>query len=95
METQLITITEYCINCNIEPEFIFSLEDSDIISLTIVDTEKYIHKEQLTELEKYIHLHYDLHINIEGIDAIRHLLGKVENMQQEISELKFRLQLLS
>jgi len=95
MEAQLITITEYCISCNVEPEFIFSLEDSGIISLTIVDTEKYIHEEQLSELEKYMHLHYDLRINMEGIDAIRHLLGKVENMQQEINELKFRLQFLS
>lgn len=95
MEAQLITITQYCTISNIEPEFILSLEDSGIISLTIIDTEKYIHEEQLSELEKYMHLHYDLHINIEGIDAIRHLLGKVENMQQEINELKFRLQFLS
>lgn len=93
METQLITITEYCVNYNVEPEFIGSLEDSGIIALTIVDTEKYIHMEQFSELEKYIHLHYDLHINIEGIDAIRHLLEKVDQMQNEIQQLKSRLHL--
>ena len=93
METQLITITEYCINYQVEPDFIGSLEDCGIISFTIVDTEKYIHTEQFPELEKYIHLHYDLHINIEGIDAIRHLLDKVDKMQSEILQLKSRLHL--
>jgi len=89
MKVKLISITEYCSTCNIDPEFILSLEDSGIITLT----GQHIHPDQFTELERYIHLHYDLHINIEGIDAIRHLLGKVDRMQREIHELKTRLQL--
>jgi hypothetical protein len=91
METELITITEYCFKYDIEPEFIISLEDSGIISLTMIESEKFIHIRQLGELDKYIHLHYDLQINIEGIDAIRHLLEKVDAMQQEIQELKNQL----
>ncbi|ETZ20878.1 chaperone modulator CbpM [Pedobacter sp. V48] len=91
METELITITEYCFKYDIEPEFIISLEDSGIISLTMVESEKFIHIRQFGELDKYIHLHYDLQINIEGIDAIRHLLEKVDAMQQEIQELKNQL----
>ncbi|TKC06046.1 chaperone modulator CbpM [Pedobacter frigoris] len=93
MEAQLITITEYCVNCNIEPSFIISLEDQGIITLELVDNEKYISVGQLKEMERYIHLHYDLEINIEGIDAIRHLLDKVDRMQKEITELKSRLSL--
>ncbi|WP_316789310.1 chaperone modulator CbpM [Pedobacter frigoris] len=93
METQLITITEYCVNYNIEPSFIISLEDQGIITLELVDTEKYISVAQLKEMERYIHLHYDLEINIEGIDAIRHLLDKVDHMQKEITELRSRLRL--
>jgi chaperone modulatory protein CbpM len=93
MKAKLITITEYCINYDIEPEFISSLDESGIITLTIIDTEKYIDTMLFDELDKYIHLHYDLHINIEGIDAIRHLLNKVDRMQGEILELKSRLHL--
>lgn len=93
MEPTLITITEYCVSYNVEPSFIGALEESGIILLTPVGTEKYIHPEQLGELEKYIHLHYDLHINIEGIDAIRHLLHKVNEMQEEIYQLQKRLHL--
>ena len=93
MEAELITITEYCFKYDIEPEFIVSLEDSGIISLITVESEKCIHIKQFGELDRYIHLHYDLQINIEGIDAIRHLLEKVDAMQQEIKELKSQLHL--
>lgn len=93
METEFITITEYCVNYDIEPSFIISLEESGIIIFTIIGEEKYIHQEQFSELDKYIHLHYDLHINIEGIDAIRHLLQKVNQMQEEIRELHKKLHL--
>ena len=91
MDKELITITEYCIKYDIEPSFIGSLEESGIIILTSVGREKYIHTEQLTEIDRYIHFHYDLHINMEGIDAIRHLLEKVNRMQEEIRQLKKQL----
>jgi chaperone modulatory protein CbpM len=91
--SNLITIQEYSVNYNIEPEFLISLEDSGIVIFTLEGDEKYIQEEQLTELERYIHFHYDLNINIEGIDAIRHLLAKVNHMHSEIRELKTRLNL--
>lgn len=93
METELITITEYCIKYNVEPGFIHSLEESEILILKLVGKEKFIHIEQFSELDTYIHLHYDLHINIEGIDAIRHLLRKVNSMQEEIRGLRQQLHL--
>lgn len=91
MERDLIAITEYCIKYDIEPSFIDSLEETGIILLTNIDQEKFIHMEQLPEIDRYIHFHYDLQINIEGIDAIRHLLNKVSSMQEEIQQLKRQL----
>lgn len=91
MERDLITITEYCIKYDIEPSFIDSLEETGIILLTNIDQERFIHIEQLPEIDRYIHFHYDLQINIEGIDAIRHLLNKVSSMQEEIQQLKRQL----
>ncbi|WP_337813549.1 chaperone modulator CbpM, partial [Parabacteroides johnsonii] len=38
-------------------------------------------------------MYYDLSINIEGIDAIHHLLGRVESLQQEVNRLKSKLRL--
>ncbi|MCX2450275.1 chaperone modulator CbpM [Pedobacter sp. PLR] len=93
METEFITITEYCINYHIDPSFMVSLEESDIVRFPVVEKEKCIHTDQLAELDKYVHLHYDLQINIEGIDAIRHLLQRVHDMQEEIKELQHELHL--
>lgn len=93
MEKELITITEYCIKYEVEPSFITSLEESGIIIFTRIDQEKFIHTEQLQEMARYIHFYYDLQINIEGIDAIRHLLKKVSSMQDEIQQLKKQLHL--
>lgn len=89
----LITLREYSINYNIEPEFLMSLEESGILYFTLEGEDKYISEDQLSDLERYIHFHYDLHINIEGIDAIRHLLQRVHQMDSEIRQLRSRLHL--
>lgn len=88
MEKELIAINEYCINYDVEPSFIESLEDSGLIMLTSINDKKFLRIEQLQEMDRFIHFHYDLQINIEGIDAIRHLLDKINLMRQEIEQLK-------
>ncbi|MGN7206057.1 chaperone modulator CbpM [Pedobacter sp. SAFR-022] len=89
----LITLKEYSIQYNIEPEFLLELEESGIIFFQEEGEEKYILEEQLSELERYIRFYYDLNINIEGIDAIRHLLAKVAEMEREIKMLRGQLHL--
>ena len=49
---------------------------------------------QLPDVERYSRMYYDLSINIEGIDAIHHLLERMESMQQEIYSLHNKLKLL-
>ena len=91
MQTELITITEYCNNYKVDPSFIGSLENGGLIEITVIDQQKFIDAAQLYELEKYTRWHYDLHINVEGIDAIRHLLQRVNNMKEEINNLKNKI----
>lgn len=93
METELITIAEYCTYSKVDPSFIIALEQSGLITFTIIGNDKFIHHEQLMEMERLIHFHYDLDINVEGIDAIINLLVKIKKMQQEIQELNTRLHL--
>jgi chaperone modulatory protein CbpM len=88
-----ITLKEYSVQYNIELAFLIELEESGIIYFEVEGEEKYIQEEQLNELERYIRFHYDLNINIEGIDAIRHLLNKVNSMEHEIKELRSQLKL--
>jgi uncharacterized membrane protein YjjP (DUF1212 family) len=56
-----------------------------------MEQEHYIHQEELPKLEKMVRLHQDLGINLEGLEAIHHLLEKVEQMQSEVNLLKNKL----
>ncbi|MEG0795289.1 MAG: chaperone modulator CbpM [Odoribacter sp.] len=91
MESDLIIISEYCEKSHTDPTFIFSLEEDGLIEIRQIDGEQYLLASQLRELERYIHLHDDLSINIEGIDAIRHILGRLELLQQEVYALRRQL----
>lgn len=91
MDTELIIFKEYCRKSQTDPTFIISLEEGGLIEIRTVDGEQYLLASQLRELERYSHLYYDLSINIEGIDAIHHILERMENLQQEIRHLRRQL----
>ncbi|MDE5612935.1 MAG: chaperone modulator CbpM [Odoribacter sp.] len=91
METELIIIDEYCQKSHTDPTFLLSLEESGLIEIRTVDGERYLLASQLREVERYSHLYYDLSINLEGIDAIRHMLGRIEDLQNEIFRLRKQL----
>ncbi len=85
---ELIPAEDFCIYHNIEYSFIHSLEDSGLITVTAVEHAAYIPAEEIQKLEKFVRLHYDLDINVEGIETINYLLEKIESMQKEILKLK-------
>lgn len=89
----MISITHYCTIHNIDTSFIHSLADEGLIVLTISNDGPFIEEEQLPDLESYTRWHYEMGVNTEGIDVIRHLLGKVRDMQQEMHNLRMRLRL--
>lgn len=91
METDLIIITEYCEKSHTDPDFLISLEEGGLIEIRNIDGQQYLLASQLRELERYSHLYYDLAINIEGIDAIRHLLNRMMQLQREINQLRRQL----
>ena len=93
MQTDLVIVSEYCQKCHIDPSFIILLEEGGLIDINITDGERYLFSSQLRDLEQYTRMYYDLSINIEGIDAIHHLLGRVESLQQEVNRLKSKLRL--
>ena len=94
METpHLISADEFCTHHKVEYSFINSLREFGLIEITTLEQGLFIEAESLTELEKYARLHYDLEINLEGIEAIKFLLEKVKTLQNEISFLKNKLSL--
>lgn len=88
MQTDLIIVREYCRKCHIDPSFVVLLGKEGLIDIRIVGDQECLLSAQLQELERYTRLYYDLSINIEGIDAICHLPGRIKNMQDEINHLR-------
>ena len=94
METEnLIPANQFCEQYNVEFSFIHLLHENGLIELSFVHETECIPVTKLPELEKMVRLHYDLDINMEGIEAITNLLRRVEDMQHEITTLKNKLRL--
>ena len=92
MQTQQFIAVEACCQYyNIDLSFINSLHEYGLIEMNTIEEKKVISDEDLQDLEKFIHLHYDLDINIAGIDAIKHLLKRIKDLQGEIMSLKNKL----
>jgi hypothetical protein len=89
--THLISIQQFCSHYNVPVSFINALHEYDLIEITITDNTNYLKTNQLNDVEKMMRLHYDLDINIEGIDAIYNLLKQVEDLQSQIITLRNKL----
>jgi hypothetical protein len=88
----LIRLEEICNNHRIDASFIHSLQETGLIEVIVISEAHYIESDQLPQLEKYIHFHYSLEINIEGIETITHLLRQIDGLQEETKALKNKLQ---
>jgi chaperone modulatory protein CbpM len=86
----LIAIHDFCTSHQLEFTFIESLQQYELIKITTVEQTTFIHDSELPKLEQITRLH-ELDINLEGIDAITHLLERIEKMQDEITRLKNKL----
>jgi len=94
MQTEyLIAIDEFCTKHNIEVSFINSLQQTGLIEIIIIEEVGFIQKEQIQQLEKFMRFYYELDINLEGIETISHLLQRVTDLQEEITELRNKLNL--
>ncbi|MBS1747875.1 MAG: hypothetical protein JST21_17060 [Bacteroidetes bacterium] len=92
MQNENLIPVEIChTRYNVEISFLQSLDQYGFIHLVSVEEKQYIETDELQILEKFIRMHYDLNINLEGIEAISFLLDRVQNMQDEIAYLKSKL----
>lgn len=90
---RLISADDFCTYHKVEYSFINSLEQMGLIEITTIEQNRFINTQRLLDLEKFVRLHYELEINLEGIEAITFLLQRVKSLQQEINSLKNRLSL--
>jgi hypothetical protein len=88
METGLIILEELLNNSKIEPSFIILLADEGLIDITVIEGKQYVRESQLPDIERFAKWHYDLSINVEGIDVIHNLLGRMREMERELYSLR-------
>jgi chaperone modulatory protein CbpM len=91
----LIPADQFCGTYQIEFSFIDSLQQFGLIETRTIEQTTLIPQSQLQKLEQLVRLHYELNINLEGIDAITHLLERINKMQHQITDLKNELRLYS
>ncbi|MBK5193116.1 MAG: MerR family transcriptional regulator [Flavobacteriaceae bacterium] len=87
----LIEIDELCIRYKVEHTFIRSLSESGLIEVISLEQKEYVHCDKITEFEKMHRLYHDLNINMEGLEAIQHLLNKLKELQKTNLKLQNRL----
>lgn len=89
--TDMIVLDEFCTSHEVEVSFVRSLEEHGLIETIIINKTLCIQGNELPKLEQIVRLHQELNINPEGIDAIHILLKRIEDMQNEIIELRNKL----
>lgn len=92
-EKPLISTHTICSHYNIEISFVDALNEMGLIQIEVVEHSQFIHQDQISNLEKIIRLHYELNLNLEGIDIVLNLLEKEKKLKNEIDILKNRLRL--
>ena len=90
---QLIAIDIYCAQEELDISFVQALGERGLIRITIQEERSYIDPAHLAQLERLARMHYDLEINLEGLEAISHLLERVEHLQDDLRTLRERLRL--
>ena len=87
----LITTEELCERYSVEHTFIRSLNNSGLLEVITVEKREYVPCDKMAEFEKMLRLHYDLEINLEGLEAIKHLLDRLSSLKEENLKLRNRL----
>lgn len=87
----MIPAYEFCRSHHLEVSFINTLQQYGLLEVKMIEETVYLPASELPQAERIARLHNELGINLEGIDAIKHLLERIETMQDEILRLKNQL----
>ena len=88
---QYIRLSEFCKGHALEESFLYQLHEIELIEIAEVDQEPVIHEAELDRIERLVRLHRDLEIGPHGLMAVDHLLTRMEQMREEVLELRRRL----
>jgi hypothetical protein len=90
----LVLVDDLCKYFEVEFTFLNALKEHGLIEIIFLDNKKYISHDYLKDVERAIQFHYELNINLEGIDVINNLLNQIEDLNEELRITKNKLNLL-
>ncbi len=94
MELQnTVPVIQLCKHYDVPVSFIKELDAYGLIEIRVIEREYHISETEVEIFEKIMRLHFDLDINLEGIDAIYNLLKQVEELQNRLTTLHNRLRI--
>ena len=85
---QYIAVKSICTIYEVSETMLSNMVDFDLIEIVITDDIPHISIDEVAKLERYIRLHFDLGVNVEGLAVIKDLLEEREKLRWEISMLK-------
>lgn len=80
---------------NIEITFFDELVDSGLLNIETDNEISYLMYEDLPTFERFANWHYDLEINLPGLEVINTMLQKMKNLNQINRELMQKLSVIS
>lgn len=80
---------------NIEITFFDELVDSGLLKIQMENEICYLMYEDLPSFERFANWHYDLEINLPGLEVIHDMLQKMKNLKQRNRELMNKLSAMS
>lgn len=90
---QLIAVEVFATHQGMEAAFVHALHERGLIRITVVQERHFLEPDELARIEQLARMHYDLDINLEGLEAISHLLERMDAAQQDLRALRERLRL--
>lgn len=76
---------------NIEITFFDELVDSGLLTIQTENEIRYLMYEDLPVFERFTNWHYDLEINLPGLEVIHDMLRKMEDLKRKNRELMNKL----
>jgi hypothetical protein len=86
-----IPVEQICIHYEVPKSFLMNLKEYGLITMLVIKEEECIEMNEINKIEKIMRLHFDLNINMEGIDSVLHLLDKVNALQAQITALNNKI----
>lgn len=89
--TNYIRLSDFCQGHALEESFLYELHEVELIEIVEMEQQPVLQTAELDRVERLVRLHRDLEIGPQGLLAVDHLLSRMEQLREEVLELRRRL----